>query len=300
MSWWASGYVKAMSLAPSGDRLTRDEKFVALILADYHDMERNVAWPSRPRLADDALMSLRHCIDVLRSLERKAVIEVVSGNGRGNCSSYKFLHLPAPDGADSQGNHARRASFDKKETGRKGAGGAPFPSPKRVQKGCTDEQRNKEEPLEPKAKATAATPLPPPFDLAKAGEILLDACPSINQAVINRIIRDSLQVQPSLNTEEFAYVVRDFASRQGIRNLAGLMASQAAESFVGEPFKRVRAIVTAQELRARAGQKARVEYLGWRAKYEAEHPDAEWVETADIPARLRQAALEIEEEGRQK
>lgn len=121
----------------------------------------------------------------------------------------------------------------------------------------------------------------------------------MNQAMIDRIVRESLQAEPSLSTGEFAHVVHEFAGREGIRNLAGLLVKQLAESFVGEPFKRVRATVAAQELRAYAHRRARAQYLGWRDKYWAEHPDAEWIERADIPERLRQAADKVEDEERQ-
>jgi hypothetical protein len=132
VSWWASAYVSAATHAPNGESLTRDEKLIALIIADHHDVSSNCAWPSVPRLARMALMSPRHAVDVLYSLERKQFLAVQRGNGRGNGSTYVLLGMPSQPNAtpSSPRKHAQRAPFSEKKT-----------LPKRMHKGCTVEQK---------------------------------------------------------------------------------------------------------------------------------------------------------------
>jgi hypothetical protein len=144
MSWWATAYVGAATLAPNGEALTRDEKLMGFIIADHHETSSNCAWPSVPRLAEMALMGKRHANEVIHSLKRKGFLAVRPGNGRGNTAEYVLVGLPPYPG--------------------KGAQPAPFISQKKlpkmvqkrctetqekVQKGCTVAQRNKEEPNEP-------------------------------------------------------------------------------------------------------------------------------------------------------
>ena len=280
----------------------RNEKLLVLLALSDWANEDGVCWPAMPAIAEKARVTERGASGIIQQLVSDGVVEILDGGrGRGRVRRYRIRPPTKGEAASPfiSGKDEPASSF----IGVKDERGS---SKKMKVEALKDEagdiaiRKNHQEPPEKQPPAPATAPLPPAFDLTKAGEILLDACPSMNQAVINRIIHDSLQVEPSLTTEEFAYVVRDFAGREGIRNLAGLLANQLAESFVGEPFKRVRAIVTAKELRARARQQARDEYLVWREKYEAEHPEAEWIERADIPAHLQQAALDVEEEERRK
>jgi hypothetical protein len=126
VSWWATAHVGMVTHAPNGEPLTRDEKLVAFIIADHHGLSTNDAWPSVPRIAGMALMSKRHAVDVLASLERKGFLAKHPGNGRGNVTSYVLLSLPNPPYSKPLEKDAQRA---------------PFATPERVQKGCTTEQK---------------------------------------------------------------------------------------------------------------------------------------------------------------
>lgn len=94
MSWKASAYVKELITCPNGERITISEKVLLYTLADYHNAERNIAWPSVERLAELSLVSVRQAQRILQSLEDKRVISRDRGNGRGNLSRYQFINLP--------------------------------------------------------------------------------------------------------------------------------------------------------------------------------------------------------------
>jgi Helix-turn-helix domain len=76
MSWQASAYVSKLTTTPTGDKLTRSEKLLALLLADRHNPDYDIAWPSVTKLATEALLSERRTRDLLHSLERKGVISI--------------------------------------------------------------------------------------------------------------------------------------------------------------------------------------------------------------------------------
>lgn len=96
MSWQASAYVKELVVCPNGERLTRTEKLVALILADSHQIRaERCTYPSVREMAADALIDLRTCRRLLTSLAQKGVIEILrperQGAGKINC--YRFPQL---------------------------------------------------------------------------------------------------------------------------------------------------------------------------------------------------------------
>lgn len=97
MSWKATAYVKEIVVCPDGRRITVSEKLLCFILADYHRIDENLAWPSLPRLARESLLSERQARRCLQSLETKKVIRIEKGLGRGNISTYSF---PALDVAE--------------------------------------------------------------------------------------------------------------------------------------------------------------------------------------------------------
>ncbi len=76
MSWKASSYVKRLSHGPSGELLTRSEKLVLLILADYYSDKDGVAWPSVTTVAKDAMLSERRARQVIHNLEKKGSISI--------------------------------------------------------------------------------------------------------------------------------------------------------------------------------------------------------------------------------
>lgn len=102
MSWKASAYVKALVVCPNGERISRTEKLVALVLADSHqDKGKAHTYPAVKTIAEDSLMDPRVCRRMLASLERKGVIarERAENQGRGQLTFYRF---PALDGAKEE------------------------------------------------------------------------------------------------------------------------------------------------------------------------------------------------------
>jgi len=89
MSWEASGWAKSVRTCPNGEMITRSEKFLLLILADYHNHQIGAAFASVTRIADDAISSERQCRYLLRSLETKGLIVTIIGR-LGKTNSYKF------------------------------------------------------------------------------------------------------------------------------------------------------------------------------------------------------------------
>lgn len=77
MSWAATSYVKKLRIAPNGEAITKGEKLVLFVLADYHHEEKGYAWASLSHLADESLHSRHGVILTLQSLEKKGVLCVV-------------------------------------------------------------------------------------------------------------------------------------------------------------------------------------------------------------------------------
>src|SRR5437773_9055000 len=96
MSWQASAHVRAMLIAPDGKRLSRTEKLLLFVLADFHNVEKGFAFPSLRSIARDALLSKRQAQRVIRCLESKGVIEIESRtreNGSITSSRYTFPNV---------------------------------------------------------------------------------------------------------------------------------------------------------------------------------------------------------------
>jgi Helix-turn-helix domain len=93
MSWQATAYVSELTLTPSGERLTRSEKLVAMMLANRHNPDYGYAWPKVATLAKDALLSVRMVQYCLKSLEKKGVI-TIERRWKGPCecdtNAYRF------------------------------------------------------------------------------------------------------------------------------------------------------------------------------------------------------------------
>lgn len=83
MSWKATAYVKGLT-----ENITQSEKFLLLILADYHNTAMRSAWPSVALLAEECLMHERTAIRTIRSLETKDFIRRKPGGGRGYVTGY--------------------------------------------------------------------------------------------------------------------------------------------------------------------------------------------------------------------
>lgn len=102
MSARASAYAKTLVVCPNGERLSRGEKLVLIVLADNHqDKAKHFTYPSVETLAEDALCDRRTCQRHLASLERKGVIRRMrpANQGSGMTVFYFFTALDAiPEG----------------------------------------------------------------------------------------------------------------------------------------------------------------------------------------------------------
>jgi Helix-turn-helix domain len=96
MSWEATGYVKKIKIG-----LSVNEKFVLMILADYHRTRERSAWPSSQTLAEDCLMTKRGVQQILARLEENGFIVKTSGCGRGNVNGYKIVGLDVEEETSS-------------------------------------------------------------------------------------------------------------------------------------------------------------------------------------------------------
>src|ERR1700723_3543548 len=115
MSWRASAYIKALIVCPNGERISRTEKLVALVLADSHQDKANAfTFPAVKMIAEDSLMDPRVCRRILSGLERKGVIERErsENQGRGQITFYRFPEL---DGKQPKGGHGVPLSKPEKE-----------------------------------------------------------------------------------------------------------------------------------------------------------------------------------------
>jgi hypothetical protein len=103
MSWQATAYISDLTVSPTGERLTRSEKLLAPLLANRHNPDAQIAWPSVPNLAKDAMMSDRTVQRLLKSLEAKGVIaREYRWKGPRECDTtlYRFPGLDREGGGD--------------------------------------------------------------------------------------------------------------------------------------------------------------------------------------------------------
>src|SRR5689334_16098734 len=89
-SWEATRWAKKIIVCPNGELITRTEKLLLQIIADYHG--DNGCTATVATLAGDALLSRRQAHRLLASLERKRVLRVQKARG---LSSRYFLNLDA-------------------------------------------------------------------------------------------------------------------------------------------------------------------------------------------------------------
>ena len=96
MSWRATAYIKRLSTAPSGDKLTKSEKFLALMIAERYNDDEGMAWPTVETLADDVMLSRRRTQELQRSLEKKGLIIICKRrrlNGGSTSNGIRFPEL---------------------------------------------------------------------------------------------------------------------------------------------------------------------------------------------------------------
>lgn len=95
MSWVATAYVKKLRVAPNGELLTRGEKLLCFVLADYFHDEKQYAWASLSHLAQESLHTRRGVMLAVNGLKRKGVLSVFRpSNARTN--HYRFPELESP------------------------------------------------------------------------------------------------------------------------------------------------------------------------------------------------------------
>jgi hypothetical protein len=135
MSLQAVAYVKELTACPDGAALNPRQKLLAFTLADYHNTDLKVAWPSVPTLARETLASLSQVKRDLAYLEEHRLIRRLHPHrmGRGWVCAYEFLALDAIDRSEKgvQGEPL----FCATERGPKGVQGKAERGPKGVQKG---------------------------------------------------------------------------------------------------------------------------------------------------------------------
>jgi hypothetical protein len=78
MSYEAVAFVKQMRVHSDGTPLTRCEKLVLLILADYYNLNFGYAMPGLTAIARDALISRRYVIKLLGRLKEHGTIEITT------------------------------------------------------------------------------------------------------------------------------------------------------------------------------------------------------------------------------
>ena len=92
MSWQASGFVKSLTVSSTGEAITRGEKLVLLLLADYTDPETGIAWPSMETLAEEGLYDRRQILRIIDSLQKKNFVTVERSEGR-KTNRYKIVGI---------------------------------------------------------------------------------------------------------------------------------------------------------------------------------------------------------------
>ena len=120
MSARASAYAKELVVCPNGERITRGEKLVLIVLADNHqDKAKHFTYPSIDTIAEDALCDRRSCQRHLDGLERKGVIRRLRPVAYGR-SLTTFYFFTALDKIPEQG-WQNAALFDVSQKGGKRA-----------------------------------------------------------------------------------------------------------------------------------------------------------------------------------
>lgn len=95
MSFHASAWAKTVTHAPSGEPITKSEKLFLLVIADYHNSETGVAWPSVRRLARECLMSERNVRYVAKALEEKGLLRIERSRKEDGSNYSNRYRLPA-------------------------------------------------------------------------------------------------------------------------------------------------------------------------------------------------------------
>ena len=111
MSWANTAYIKKLKVPPAGTPISKSEKLLLFVLADYHNDESDEAWVSLPRLAAESLQTSAGVVRILQGLERKGVLQMIRD------PAAPRSRLPPP--RRTPGRMASR--LDRQEIGRPGA-----------------------------------------------------------------------------------------------------------------------------------------------------------------------------------
>jgi DNA-binding MarR family transcriptional regulator len=155
MSWKASAYMKELIVCPSGERISRTEKLVAMVLAENYDERRkDYTFSSVKTIAADTLMDERVCRRILAALERKGVIvrQRPERQGRGQLTFYRFPGLEiGMENSTEKGDNM--SSFSLPKGGRKEDGRGTKPAPP-IEEQKQQKQQKQKAPVVPIAAAT--------------------------------------------------------------------------------------------------------------------------------------------------
>ena len=98
MSLKATARAKEISLSPTGEKITRTEKLLLMVMSDHHNTHQGFFYASNRLLAQEALLSLRQFQRLASSLEKKGIVKTETGLGRGNLTGYSFPWLTPKKG----------------------------------------------------------------------------------------------------------------------------------------------------------------------------------------------------------
>ena len=76
MSWLATAYVKDLRMRPDGKKVTKAQKLVLFVLADYYNNERGDAWCSLRNLARESLHTPSGLVRVLHTMELAGLLVI--------------------------------------------------------------------------------------------------------------------------------------------------------------------------------------------------------------------------------
>jgi hypothetical protein len=111
MSWADIAYVKKLKVTPDGTPISKSEKLLLFVLADYCNEDGSEAWVSLPRLAEESLQTPAEVVRILQGLDRKKVLEI---NRDPDAPRTRPAH-------PRRTHHGAYSCMDRHEIGRPGA-----------------------------------------------------------------------------------------------------------------------------------------------------------------------------------
>jgi AraC-like DNA-binding protein len=145
MSNAAHSHVKHLKSAPDGRKLTPAHKAVLSQLADDHNEDQGVAWPSVGHLARRACMSREYCRRLLRELESMGIIEAnarLRENGGRASSEYRFCLMDPPFDAKKKADIVKRLRYQEIRRQQRAVQMSLAPSQLGLEGGTATEVRN--------------------------------------------------------------------------------------------------------------------------------------------------------------